>query len=238
MRSSDCQPWSSDQPRLRRKIDDARLPPTPHPGTRSAPRRLRASVSQNSVTWCAIPARRSRNGPTRVRGARRPARARLRKTKPPRVQDTTGAPIFKAHNRNRKPNRNRRIRQILRASQWKMRPMPDNLFSPDATAPRPLRPHQERAFEGLRRSAGTGRRRVMIQGPTGSEKAAFHGELEWIARERGYSPGWVAHKFREKFGVWPNDRRVRTAELRPPSLKTKQWILSRQIAWAKGRAYG
>jgi pimeloyl-ACP methyl ester carboxylesterase len=32
--SSDCQPWSSDQPGPCRKIDDARLPATPRPGTR------------------------------------------------------------------------------------------------------------------------------------------------------------------------------------------------------------
>ena len=25
----------------------------------------------------------------------------------------------------------------------------------------------------------------------------------WIADERGYKPGWVAHKYKEKFGTWP-----------------------------------
>ena len=47
---------------------------------------------------------------------------------------------------------------------------------------------------------------------TMAEKAAFHGELKWISRERRYNQGWAAHKFRERFGVWPNDWRVRTAE--------------------------
>jgi DNA repair protein RadD len=66
-------------------------------------------------------------------------------------------------------------------------------------------------------------------------KAAFHAELKWIARERGYSPGWVAHKFKTRFNVWPNDWRVKTAEPRPPSLATRNWIKSQNIAWAKGR---
>ena len=27
--------------------------------------------------------------------------------------------------------------------------------------------------------------------------------LAWIADERDYKPGWVAHKYKEKFGTWP-----------------------------------
>ena len=72
--------------------------------------------------------------------------------------------------------------------------------------------------------------------PTIAEKAMFFGELRYIARERGYSSGWAAHKYRERFGAWPNDRRLRFAEPVQPSLKTKQWIRSRQIAFAKARA--
>jgi hypothetical protein len=55
------------------------------------------------------------------------------------------------------------------------------------------------------------------------------------ATVRGYSVGWAAHKYREQFGVWPNDPRIRCATASPPSLKTKNWIVSRQIAFAKGR---
>jgi DNA repair protein RadD len=68
-----------------------------------------------------------------------------------------------------------------------------------------------------------------------AEKAAFFGELLWIVRDRGYSSGWAAHKYREKFGVWPNDPRIRCTTASPPSLKTKNWIVSRKIAFAKGR---
>ncbi len=75
--------------------------------------------------------------------------------------------------------------------------------------------------------------------PTVADMALFHGELRWIASVRGYAHGWAAHKFRERFGVWPNDWRVRTADPREPSLKTKNWLRSRQIAFAKAkRAHG
>jgi DNA repair protein RadD len=67
------------------------------------------------------------------------------------------------------------------------------------------------------------------------DKALFFGELRTIAAERGYSDGWAAHKFKEKFGVWPNDPCVKFASPHPPSLKTKQWVRSRAIAFAKAR---
>lgn len=72
--------------------------------------------------------------------------------------------------------------------------------------------------------------------PIAADMAAFHAELRWIARDRGYSGGWVAHKFKEKFGTWPDDPAIKFADPAPPSLKTRQWVRSRQIAWAKGGA--
>lgn len=71
--------------------------------------------------------------------------------------------------------------------------------------------------------------------PTIEDKALFYGELRSLANERGYSEGWASHKFREKFGAWPNDPRIRFAPPAAPSLKTKQWVRSRAIAFAKGR---
>jgi DNA repair protein RadD len=64
------------------------------------------------------------------------------------------------------------------------------------------------------------------------DKAAFFSELKGHATLRGYNDGWASHKYRERFGVWP-DPRVRCAGPTPPSLKTKNWIISRQIARAK-----
>jgi DNA repair protein RadD len=80
-----------------------------------------------------------------------------------------------------------------------------------------------------------GSRRTGSAAPSIAERISFHGELLWIARERGHKPGWVGFKFKERFGSWPNDPRVRSATPRPPSLKTKNWIVSRQIAFAKAR---
>ena len=38
---------------------------------------------------------------------------------------------------------------------------------------------------------------------TTDDKRVVHSRLESIRRQRGYQAGWVAHKFRETFGVWP-----------------------------------
>jgi len=72
--------------------------------------------------------------------------------------------------------------------------------------------------------------------PTIAEKAAFYGELKGYARSRHYAPGWAGHTYRKRFGVWPNDPRVRFAAPTTPSLRTKQWVLSRQIAFVKAMA--
>jgi DNA repair protein RadD len=80
-----------------------------------------------------------------------------------------------------------------------------------------------------------GSRRAGAAAPSIGDKISIYGELLWIARERGLKPGWVGYKFKERFGVWPNDPRVRSAIAHPPSLKTKNWIVSRQIAFAKAK---
>ena len=64
------------------------------------------------------------------------------------------------------------------------------------------------------------------------QKAAFFAELQGHAVERGFKPGWAAMKYKERFGVWPNDREIRNVPPKPPSNATRQWIKSRQIAWA------
>jgi DNA-binding transcriptional regulator YhcF (GntR family) len=67
-----------------------------------------------------------------------------------------------------------------------------------------------------------------------AEQEDFYGELRWITTVRGYAPGWAAHKFRERFGVWPNDWQVRLATPREPTLKMKNWLRSRAIASPRG----
>lgn len=67
---------------------------------------------------------------------------------------------------------------------------------------------------------------------TAADRARWHAGLAWIARERGYQPGWVAHKFKEKFGAWPKARYVVPS---PPSDEMRSWVRSRDIAYAKAK---
>jgi len=61
----------------------------------------------------------------------------------------------------------------------------------------------------------------------------FYSEILYYAKMRGYKEGWAAHKYKEKFGVFP---RGLTTAVKPTSHKTASWIKSRNIAWAKGQA--
>jgi superfamily II DNA or RNA helicase len=78
-----------------------------------------------------------------------------------------------------------------------------------------------------------GRRAIpSIYDPT--ERTRWHAMLLCIASERSYKPGWAAHKYKEKFGSWPpwgsNPEPI------PPTPEVRSWVLSRLIAYAKGRA--
>jgi DNA repair protein RadD len=64
------------------------------------------------------------------------------------------------------------------------------------------------------------------------ERASWHRQLTHIAAERGYKPGWIAHKYKEKFGDWPASR---TVVPEPPTLEVRSWVRSRQIAFAKAQ---
>ena len=61
----------------------------------------------------------------------------------------------------------------------------------------------------------------------------FFSELLYFAKMRGYKDGWAAYKYQEKFGVMP---RGLVASPKATSIKTQQWIKSRNIAWAKSKA--
>ena len=47
-----------------------------------------------------------------------------------------------------------------------------------------------------------------------TEKAIFFGELKGYAASKGYNDGWCAHKYREKYDVWPNLPRIKFPALR------------------------
>src|SRR5690606_1009239 len=65
------------------------------------------------------------------------------------------------------------------------------------------------------------------------DKERFLRQLLWIAQERGYKPGWAAHKFKEKFAHWP-PRHPPPPE--PPEPAVRSWVRSRQIAWARSQS--
>lgn len=66
------------------------------------------------------------------------------------------------------------------------------------------------------------------------EPETFFRQLLWIVQEKGYSPGWAGHKYREKFGNWP-PRSWNQREAMEPSPTMRSWLRSRQIAWAKSK---
>ena len=64
------------------------------------------------------------------------------------------------------------------------------------------------------------------------EKLRFYGQLLWICNEKGYRHGWAAHKYKEKFRVWPPRNMAEPIE---PDQEVRSWVRSRAIAWAKSR---
>ncbi|MEM6461663.1 MAG: DEAD/DEAH box helicase [Pseudomonadota bacterium] len=67
-------------------------------------------------------------------------------------------------------------------------------------------------------------------------KENFIGQLRFIAQEKGRSEGWVAHSYKDKFGVWPNDERVKHAPMTlGASREVRNWVLAKDIRFAKSR---
>jgi superfamily II DNA or RNA helicase len=62
----------------------------------------------------------------------------------------------------------------------------------------------------------------------------WHSMFAHIAGERGYKPGWVAHKYKEKFGEFPASGC--TPQPIPPTREVLSWVRSRMIAYAKARS--
>ena len=69
-----------------------------------------------------------------------------------------------------------------------------------------------------------------------SDKESWFSQLKTYAKHRGYSPGWAAHAFRDKFGVWPN--KYKDAPLIPfdfISLEVLDYIKYKRIRLAKSK---
>lgn len=65
-----------------------------------------------------------------------------------------------------------------------------------------------------------------------ADKREFYGQVLWIARERGKALGWVAHTYRDKFGVWPIGE-VKTAGAMQPGPEVLAFVKSKAIRFAK-----
>jgi DNA repair protein RadD len=74
--------------------------------------------------------------------------------------------------------------------------------------------------------------RTVASGCDPNERIRWHRMLTHIAGQRGYKPGWIAHKFKEKFGMWPPVSGVTPIEASP---EVTSWVRSRAIAYAKAR---
>jgi superfamily II DNA or RNA helicase len=66
-------------------------------------------------------------------------------------------------------------------------------------------------------------------------KARFYGMALNMADRRGYNHGWAAHKFRERYGHWPDALPRHRVE---PDRAFLNWEKSRRIAYAKARQKG
>lgn len=66
---------------------------------------------------------------------------------------------------------------------------------------------------------------------TMAEKRRWWSMLEYHRRTKGYAPGWTAHKYREKFGVWPKG--VDNEFPAQPDRKVQNWIKYTDIKWYK-----
>ncbi len=69
-----------------------------------------------------------------------------------------------------------------------------------------------------------------------AEKVAFMRQLKAYANLHAKADGWVAHKYRAKFGVWPNDPRVRNAQpAAGVGAEVGAWIKAQNIRFVKSR---
>lgn len=68
---------------------------------------------------------------------------------------------------------------------------------------------------------------------TTEEKREWFGMFEYYRRKKGYAPGWSAHKYREKFGVWP--RNMNSVLPLPPTDEFNNYMKYLMIKFVKGK---
>lgn len=62
------------------------------------------------------------------------------------------------------------------------------------------------------------------------EKQSWYSGFLWIAQQRGRKPGWAAHIYRSRFGVWPNGL---TVVPKAPSRAMLRYDRDRRAEWRK-----
>jgi len=68
---------------------------------------------------------------------------------------------------------------------------------------------------------------------TKENKSTFYSELLLYTRSKGYKESWANHKYRERYGVWPNA--IKPHMVNGISDETRSYITSTQIRWAKSK---
>ncbi len=68
---------------------------------------------------------------------------------------------------------------------------------------------------------------------TMADKRRWYGMFEYYRRSKGFQQGWTAHKYREKFEVWP--RGVDDVGPIPPDQGFKNYMKHLSIKWAKSK---
>jgi hypothetical protein len=58
---------------------------------------------------------------------------------------------------------------------------------------------------------------------------------EQAAKGKAPKPGWVAQKYRARFGRWPPDGAERLTPAKEVSIHVRDWVIGQQIAWHKER---
>ena len=66
-------------------------------------------------------------------------------------------------------------------------------------------------------------------------KRMFMGALRWYCKQKGYKDGWAVHSYKDFFGVWPNDERVKYAPAIKPEGEVE--MLLKHILIKKAKAY-
>lgn len=70
-----------------------------------------------------------------------------------------------------------------------------------------------------------------------AEKSVWYIELLKIAQQKGYKRGWAAHKYQERFGVWPRSIGLSECEPTPETIAgIRAWVRARQAEYASQQA--